>query len=73
MTLPIGEAAGEQALDQPSRAEEFSPFRIVGISTIAIGLMMLAISPWAGGGLALSDSRWLHGPGHQHVALAGLP
>lgn len=50
LKLPIGAAPEDAAV---TRAKGISPFRVVGISTLLIGLMMLAILPWVDGKLAL--------------------
>lgn len=47
---PIGQLADDQAAGQESA---LSPFWIVGICVLAIGLMMLAVIPWAIGSVAL--------------------
>ena len=47
LTVPIGEMDGDVA---PGGAGSgISPFRVVGISIIFIGAMMLAVAPWVGG------------------------
>jgi hypothetical protein len=46
---------GELDEDRPRAADEaaaVSPFRVVGVSILLIGVMMLAVLPWVTGGLA---------------------
>ena len=45
LETPIGELRGDRA---PAGAAIPSPFRVVGISLIAIGVLLLVIVPWVG-------------------------
>ena len=49
LATPIGQLEEDRA----EGASSFSPFRVVGISIVCIALMLLAVFPWVGGGLAL--------------------
>jgi hypothetical protein len=51
LDTPIGELEEDRAAAAPGAAI-FSPFRVVGISILAIGGMMLAVLPWVNGALA---------------------
>jgi solute:Na+ symporter, SSS family len=51
LKTPIGELEEDQ-LEGGSNA--FSPFRVVGVSILAIGLMLLVVTPWVEGTLAIS-------------------
>ena len=65
LATPIGDLP-EDAVTSPGTATLVSPLRIVGVATVCIGLMMLAILPWStdtltfgldlalGGGLVLA-------------------
>ncbi|NLY00407.1 MAG: sodium transporter [Rhodopirellula sp.] len=48
LMTPIGQTPEDQALLSSPKAA-FSPFRVVGICILAIGLLMLAVQPWVGG------------------------
>ncbi len=52
LATPIG-AIPEDIPDPETAGAIFSPFRIVGICILAIGLMLLAILPWVSGELAI--------------------
>ena len=77
LSMPIGEDAGDKTANSWSDARQISPFRVVGASTTAIGLMLLAVSPWVGGGLAfgvdVSVGLGLVVAGGLMVALGRLP
>ena len=58
LDTPIGELDEDQrALTE--RGFILSPFRVVGVSILAIGVMMLCILPWATGSLAFSLDLFL--------------
>ncbi len=52
LTLPIG-SLPDDIPAAPAAGKVFSPFKIVGISVLAIGVMLLAILPWVSGELAV--------------------
>ena len=52
LQTPIGELDEDKA--SAGEAEVLSPFRVVGVSIILIGLMMLGVLPWVTGALAFS-------------------
>jgi SSS family transporter len=52
LSKPIG-SLPEDIHDSATTSKIFSPFKIVGICVLAIGLMLLAILPWVTGQLAI--------------------
>ncbi|UCD29403.1 MAG: hypothetical protein JSV03_02665, partial [Planctomycetota bacterium] len=54
LKVPIGQAQEDLQLTIPADRKAISPFFVVGISIIAIGTMMLLITPWVTGRLALT-------------------
>jgi SSS family transporter len=52
LNTPIGELE-EDLVKAGQRGYILSPFRVVGVCIFVVGLMMLAILPWAGGSAAL--------------------
>jgi hypothetical protein len=52
LDMPIGEAPEDQLPASPSGSAAISPFRVVGVSTAIIGVMMLVVLPWVTGVLA---------------------
>jgi Na+/proline symporter len=55
LSVPIGRL-NEDRVEGDTSAGAFSPFRVVGISVLAIGLMLLAVLPWVEGRLAVELS-----------------
>ncbi len=55
LLTPIGQAPQDQATHAGSGAA-ISPFRVVGICTLLIGLMMLGIIPW----IEFSPATWMN-------------
>ncbi len=53
LNVPVGEMEGDAPPIVPAGAKLISPFRVVGVSTLFIGVMMLVVTPWVRGGLAL--------------------
>lgn len=51
LRTPIG--ALPEDLDKAPGDSTLSPFRVVGLSTMLIGALMLVVLPWVGGGLVL--------------------
>jgi Na+/proline symporter len=47
LSVPIGRAVEDRAVGLAGDSRRVSPFRVVGVSTLAIGAMMLIVSPWA--------------------------
>jgi len=54
LRVPIGEMATDAPPVEPTARDAISPFRVVGVSTLLIGVLMMVILPWAGGGLAFA-------------------
>lgn len=55
LSVPIGQLDEDWPKGDTS-AGAFSPFRVVGVSVLAIGLMLLAVLPWVEGRLAVELS-----------------
>jgi solute:Na+ symporter, SSS family len=55
LATPVGQLPEDQSA-AGQQEEPFSPFRLVGICVVCIGLLMLSIQPWIEAGLA----RWLN-------------
>lgn len=51
LATPIGQLPEDE--ETAKGADIPSPFSVVGVSILLIGLLLLAVSPWVGGGLAL--------------------
>jgi Na+/proline symporter len=51
LAVPIGEAPEDRHVAAPGEVV-FSPFRVVGVCVLCIGLMMLCVQPWVGSGPA---------------------
>ncbi len=59
LTVPIGGMEEDMhAIREPSK-DAISPFRVVGVTTAIIGVMMLAVLPWVGGGTAIKLDLYL--------------
>jgi len=54
LTVPIGRLDEDRHILAASGKDVISPFRVVGVTTAIIGVMMLAILPWVGGGTAFA-------------------
>jgi len=68
LTMPIGSLSGDLPAETASDEARMSPFRIVGISIVLIGLMMLAVTPWVAEGV----QRWLNAALGGGLVLIGL-
>ena len=51
LTMPIGSLPEDMPAAPAARGPLVSPFRVVGICILLIGLMMLAVTPWVAEGL----------------------
>jgi hypothetical protein len=51
LTMPIGSLPGDVPAAPAAGEPQMSPFRVIGICTILIGVMMLAITPWVAEGV----------------------
>ena len=55
LMMPIGSVPGDLPPETHAGEARMSPFRIVGISIVLIGVMMLSVTPWVIEGV----QRWL--------------
>lgn len=69
LRVPIGEAAEEQEAQAAGGSQAVSPMPVVGLSTLLIGLMMLAVLPWGIDGL---EKRLNLGVGAALAVVGGL-
>ena len=49
LTIPIGESAHDRAVAGGTDQHVVSPFRVVAVCTLLIGVMMLCVLPWSSG------------------------
>ncbi len=54
LRVPVGQMEGDVAPAPAGAKGVISPFRVVGISTLLIGIMMVCVAPWVKGALALT-------------------
>lgn len=53
LATPIGQLPEDRRGETSASSRAVSPFRIVGVCVVAVALLMIAVSPFVGGGLAL--------------------
>jgi len=61
LSVPIGEMEEDYEAVRPAGKDVISPFRVVGVTTGLIGILMLVILPWVGSGMAFKLDLWIGG------------
>ncbi len=59
LDVPVGEMDEDLAVSTAAGGAVISPFRVVGISTMLIGVLMLGILPYVAGELAYTMDLWI--------------